>query len=170
MSAALTTKQIETEIQSSTMTKSQSFNPSSKSPPTAPPTILNKDLALVVDAKEVVNDFPDVISNGSPMCAAIVQPGFHCANRSVPGSDHCGPHGGKLTLREDRTLGMIGPGCYRAIAGLTGLNHRYVSMVLQGRSNPTMSTMERISKVVGVDVRWLMNYIDEQKEEKNGSD
>lgn len=158
MSAALTTRQMETEIQSTTMTKSQSFNPSSKSPPTTPPTILNKDLALVPSI--VVNDFPDVISDGSPFCKGS---DGKCKNRSVPGSKHCGPHGGKLTLRDDGTLGMIGPGCYRAIAGLTGLNHRYVSMVLQGRSNPTMSTMERISKVVGVDVRWLMNYIDSNR-------
>lgn len=100
-----------------------------------------------------------IISTGSPDCQ------FNkCSNRSVPGHLHCGPHGGKLTLRLDGTLGIIGPGTYRAIAQLAGLNHRYVSQVLQGKSNPTSSVLERIAQVVGVEIGWLVDYIKGQKQ------
>ena len=81
----------------------------------------------------------------------------------MPGSLFCGPHGGKLTLRPDGTLGIIGPGAYRAIAQLAGLNNRYVSQVLQGKANPTSSVLDRIAKVVGISVERLTGYIEEQK-------
>lgn len=107
-----------------------------------------------------------IISTGSPYCQhgndVTILVGS-CSNRSVPGSSYCGPHGGKLTLRLDGTLGIIGPGCYRAIASLAGLNHRYVSQVLQGKSNPTSNVLDKIAKVVGVDTGWLMDYINGQK-------
>jgi hypothetical protein len=101
-----------------------------------------------------------IISTGSPYCESELG---QCSNRSVPGSKYCGPHKGKLTLRADGTLGIIGPGCYRAIATLAKLNHRYVSQVLQGKSNPTSNVLSKIAAVVGVDVGWLVDYIDEQK-------
>lgn len=107
-----------------------------------------------------------IISTGSPYCQYGDSTDC-CSNRSVPGSQHCGPHGGKLTLRLDGTLGIIGPGCYRAIASLAGLNHRYVSQVLQGKSNPTSNVLDKIAKVVGVDTGWLMDYINGQKEDIN---
>lgn len=75
----------------------------------------------------------------------------------------CGPHGGKLTLRSDGTLGIIGPGAYRAIAQLANLNNRYVSQVLQGKANPTSNVLDKIAKVVGVEIGWLVEYINEQK-------
>lgn len=111
-----------------------------------------------------------IISTGSPLCShgdKLDSWGGDCSNRSVPGSLFCGPHGGKLTLRLDGTLGIIGPGCYRAIASLAGLNHRYVSQVLQGKSNPTSNVLDKIAKVVGVDTGWLMDYINGQKEDIN---
>lgn len=110
-----------------------------------------------------------LVATGSLQCTFKGLVGNHngsCSNRSVPGSVYCGPHGGKLTLRTDGTLGIIGPGCYRAIAQLAGLNHRYVSQVLQGKSNPTSSVLERIARVVGVDVGWLLDYINGQKREE----
>lgn len=111
----------------------------------------------------------DIVSTGSPSCLYqdedAPEDKFSCSNRSVPGSLFCGPHGGKLTLRLDGTLGIIGPGCYRAIAQLAGLNHRYVSQVLQGKSNPTSNVLDKIARVVGVDVGWLVDYIREQKKD-----
>lgn len=109
-----------------------------------------------------------IVATGSPRC----QYGDSidsCSNKSVPGSPFCGPHGGKLTLRTDGTLGIIGPGCYRAIAQLARLNHRYVSQVLQGKSNPTSNVLERIARVVGVDVGWLLDYINGQKKESRNT-
>lgn len=108
----------------------------------------------------------NIVISGSPYCAFkdnLSTNGDSCGNRSVPGSSYCGPHGGRLTLRNDNTLGIIGPGCYRAIASLSGLNHRYVSQVLQGKSNPTSNVLDKIAKVVGVDVSWLVEYINDQK-------
>lgn len=99
-----------------------------------------------------------VISTGSPFCNK------NCRNRSVPGSLFCGPHGGKLTLRSDGTLGIIGPGAYRAIAQLADLNNRYVSQVLQGKANPTSNVLDKIAKVVGVEIGWLVEYINDQKQ------
>lgn len=107
--------------------------------------------------------FYGIISTGSPICTFTTK----CQNRSVPGSNYCGPHGGKLTLRDDNTIGIIGPGTYRAIASLAGLNHRYVSQVLQGKSNPTQRVLDKIAQVVGVDVGWLLRYIDEKKTEND---
>lgn len=110
-----------------------------------------------------------IISTGSPYCLKgreNIRCREICSNRSVPGSSYCGPHGGKLTLRLDGTLGIIGPGCYRAIASLAHLNHRYVSQVLQGRSNPTSNVLDKIARVVGVDTGWLIDYINGQKEEQ----
>ena len=105
-------------------------------------------------------DISTIISTGTPYCRHEDK---QCGNRSVPGSNYCGPHGGKLTLRDDGTIGIIGPGTYRAIASLAGLNHRYVSQVLQGKSNPTQRVLDKIAQVVGVDVSWLINYIDAKK-------
>lgn len=110
--------------------------------------------------KEKVNS---IISTGSPHCQHQYNKRRLCRNRSVPGHIHCGPHGGKLTLKSDGTLGIIGPGTYRAIAQLAKLNHRYVSQVLQGKSNPTSNTLDKIARVVGVDVGWLLDYINGQK-------
>lgn len=104
-----------------------------------------------------------IISTGSPHCQHQYNKRRLCRNRSVPGHIHCGPHGGKLTLKSDGTLGIIGPGTYRAIAQLAKLNHRYVSQVLQGKSNPTSNTLDKIARVVGVDVGWLLDYINGQK-------
>lgn len=106
-----------------------------------------------------------VITTGSPHCQHRYNKRRLCRNRSVPGHVYCGPHGGKLTLRSDGTIGIIGPGCYRAIASLAKLNHRYVSQVLQGKSNPTSNVLDKIAKVVGVEVGWLMDYIKGQKTE-----
>lgn len=127
-------------------------NKSSPSPP---------ELTITVPPK--TRQVNGIISTGSPQCTFN---GLCCSNRSVPGHNYCGPHGGKLTLRLDGTLGIIGPGCYRAIATLAGLNHRYVSQVLQGKSNPTSNVLDKIARVVGVDVGWLMDYIKEQKKEE----
>lgn len=108
----------------------------------------------------------DIISTGSPFCRYKCAPSSKqfCSNRSVPGSIYCGPHGGKLTLRPDGTLGIIGPGAYRAIAQLANLNNRYVSQVLQGKANPTSNVLDKIAKVVGVEIGWLVEYINDQKQ------
>lgn len=126
----------------------------------------NKNKSSPLISPPQTREMNGIVSTGSPYCAfgdSLASTGDSCANRSVPGSDYCGPHGGKLTLRIDGTLGIIGPGTYRAIAQLAGLNHRYVSQVLQGKSNPTSSVLERIAQVVGVEIGWLVDYIKEQK-------
>lgn len=122
------------------------------------PPIIQKEIPKTRPVNGVIN------ATGSPHCQYGDSPDC-CSNRSVPGSSFCGPHGGKLTLRVDGTLGIIGPGCYRAIAQLANLNHRYVSQVLQGKSNPTQRVLDKIAQVVGVDVGWLLDYIRGQKGE-----
>ena len=124
------------------------------SPPYTPIRLVNDETADII------------IMTGSPFCFHADGKLKHkCSNRSVPGHIYCGPHGGKLVLRSDGTLGIIGPGAYRAIAQLAGLNNRYVSQVLQGKANPTSNVLDKIARVVGISVERLVRYIEEQKRE-----
>ena len=74
-----------------------------------------------------------------------------------------------MRVREDGTLGVIGVGTYRAIAKLSGLDHRYVSQTLQGKVNPSLRVLEAISKAVGIDMNGLLEYIKVNREESKAA-
>lgn len=140
-------------LESETDTKALQHLTTSPSPtPTTPPISSSVPLPPLASI---------VILTGTPLCTYMADRGWSCLNRSMPGSDPplCGSHGGKLMLRPDRTLGVIGPGTTKAICRLTGLDRSWVTEVLTGRGNPSARILMRIAEVVGFTVDDLIRYI-----------